>query len=98
MKSDLNADFISQKAPHYKRERRRGASPEHDNAQHPYRIRRTGYGCVADKKCPTAPPLAAPGRRGFRAMGGRRDGGVFGPGGVGRGGGGGLWTDVSKGL
>ena len=98
MKSDLNADFISQKAPHYKRERRRGASPEHDNAQHPYRIRRTGYGCVADKKCPNRSPLIASARHGLMAMVARRDVGVFRHAAIERGGGGGLWTDVSKGL
>ena len=57
VKSDLNADFIGLKTPHYKREGRRGFSPEHDIAQHPCRIRRTGHGCRADKKCPNRSPL-----------------------------------------
>lgn len=98
MKSDLNADFISQKTPHYKRDGRRGFSPEHDTAQPPYRIRRTGYGGRADKQCPNRSPLIAFARHGLMAMVAKRDVGVFGHAAVERGGGGGKWTAVVAGA
>lgn len=72
---------------------RRGFSPEHVNAEPPYRTRRAGYGGRADKYGPNRSPLIAIARHGIPDVVAICDVGVFRHAATERGGGGGLWTD-----
>ena len=76
---------------------RRGFSPEHINAEPPYRVDKTGYGGRADKKCPNRSPLIAIARHGILDVVAISDVGVFRHAATERGGGGGLRTDKENG-